>query len=128
MPLAPQRLHHHIRHRLPAFAALRTVPVSMAIATPRIAILLDERRAGIKWIAALRTEEMAGMPFGATCNDDFALDRRLARFATRAEHLVEVECAVEAERRHAIGFLGFVEFLVGDVLWNMASVASCDAF
>ena len=128
MPLAAQRLYYHVRNRLPTLAALRTVPVSMAVATPCIAILLNERRAGIKWITALRTEEMAGVPFSATGNDDFALDRRLARFAARAEHLVEVERAVEAERRHAIGFFSFVEFLMGDVLWNMAGVASCDAF
>lgn len=97
MPLAPQRFHHHIRHRLPALATLRTVPVSMAVATPRIAIFLDERRASIEWITTLGTEEMTGVPLSATSDDDFAFNRRLARFAARAEHFVEVERAVEAE-------------------------------
>ena len=97
MPLAPQRLHHHIRHRLPALAALRTVPVSMAIATPRIAIFLHERRASIERITTLRAEKVPSVPLSATSNDDFAFDWRLARFAARAEHFVEVERAVEAQ-------------------------------
>jgi hypothetical protein len=98
----------------------------MAIATPRISILLDERRTGIKWIAALRTEEVASVPFGATSNNDFAFDRSLARLAARAEHFVEVESAVEAHRGLAVGLFGFVEFLVRDVVWDVASVAGCD--
>jgi len=127
MPLAPQRLHHHIRHRLPTLAALGTVPVSVAIATPRIAILLDERRAGIEWIAALRTEKVASVPFGATSNNNFAFDWCLARLAARAEHFVEVERAVEAHRGLAVGYFRFVEFLVCDVVWDVASVAGCNA-
>jgi len=128
MPLAPQRLHHHIRHRLPALAALGTVPIRVAVATPRVAILLDERRAGIERIAALCAEEVPGVPFGAASDDDFAFDRRLARFAARAEHLVEVECAVEAHRRLAVAHFGFVELVVCDVHWDVAGVAGCDAF
>jgi hypothetical protein len=127
MPLAPQRLHHHIRHRLPALAALGAVPISVAIATPRISILLDERRAGIEWVTTLRTEEMAGVPFGATSNNDFAFDRRLARLAARAEHFVEVERAVEAHRGLAISYFRLVQVLVRDVVWDVASVAGCDA-
>jgi hypothetical protein len=127
MPLAPQRLHNHIRHWLPALAALGTVPISVAIATPRIAILLDERRASIERIAALRTEEMAGVPFGSTSNDDFTFDWCLARLAARAEHFVEVERAVEAHRGLAIGDFRFVEFLIRDVVWDVAGVAGCDA-
>ena len=99
----------------------------MAVATPRIAILFNERRACIERIAALRAEEVAGVPFSATGNDDFAFDRRLARFAARAEHFVEVERAVEPERRHAVGFFCLVEFFVGDVLRNVAGVAGSDA-
>ena len=96
MPLAPQRLHHHIRHRLPALPTLCTVPVSVAIATPRIAIFLNERRASIERIATLRAEEVPSVPFGAASNNNFTLNWRLARFAARAEHFVEVERAVEA--------------------------------
>lgn len=93
-----------------------------------MAILLDERRAGIEWIAALRTEEMAGVPFSATSDDDLAFNRCLARFAARAEHLVEVQRAVEAHRGHAVGFFGFVELVVRDVVWDVAGVTGCDAF
>jgi hypothetical protein len=96
MPLAPQRLHHHIRHWLPALATFCTVPIGMAIATPRIAIFLNERCTGIEWVATLRAEEVPSVPLGTTSNDDLAFDRRLARFAARAEHFVEVERAVEA--------------------------------
>lgn len=127
MPLAPQRLYHHIRHRLPTLTALGTVPVGVAIATPRITILLNERRARIEWIAALRTEEVPGVPLGATSNNDFAFDRRLARLAARAEHFVEVERAVEAHRGLAVGYFRFVELLVRDVVWDVASVTGCDA-
>lgn len=128
MPLTPQRLNHNICHRLAALAALRTVPVSMAVATPCIAIFLDERRASIERIATLRAEKVPSVPLSATSNDNLALDRSLARFAARAEHFVEVERAVEAERGHTVGFFRFVECLVGDVLWNVAGVAGCDAF
>jgi len=128
MPLAPQRLHHNIRHRLPALAALGTIPISVAVATPRVAILLDKRRTRIEWIAALRAEEVASVPFGTASDDDFAFDRRLARFAARAEHFVEVERAVEAHRRLAVGHFGSVELVVCDVHWDVAGVAGCDAF
>lgn len=128
MPLAPQRLHHHIRHRLPALATLGTVSVGVTVATPRISILLDERSAGIEWITALRTEEVTGVPLGATSNNDFAFDRRLARLAARAEHFVEVERAVEAHRGLAVGDFSFVQFIVRDVVWDVASVAGCDTF
>ena len=100
----------------------------MAVATPRISILLDERRARIEWIAALRAEKVASVPFSTASNNDFALNRGLARFAARAEYFVEVECAVEAHRGLAVGLFGFVEFLVRDVIWDVASVAGCDAF
>lgn len=100
----------------------------MAIATPRISILLDERRASIERVAALRTEEVSSVPFGATSNNHFALDGCLARFAARAEHFVEVESAVEAHRGHAVGFFGFVELVVCDVVWDVAGVTGGDAF
>jgi hypothetical protein len=96
MPLTPKRLHNHIRHGLPTLAALGTVPISVAVAAPRIAVLLNKRRASIERIAALRTEKVASVPLSAASNNHLTFDRRLARFAARAEHFVEVECAVEA--------------------------------
>ena len=128
MPLAPQRLHHHIRHRLPALAALGTVPISMAIATPRIAILLDERRAGIERVAALCAEKVACVPLGAASHDDLAFDGGLARLAARAEHLVKVQRAVEAQGGLAVCFLRLVELVDGDVFWDDAGLAGCDTF
>lgn len=127
MPLSPQRLDHNIRHRFPALATLGTVAISMAVAAPRVAILLDKRRTSVERIATLRAEEVASVPFRAARNNDLAFDRRLARFAARAEHLVEVEGAVEAHRGLAVGLLGFVQFVVGDVVWDVAGVAGCDA-
>jgi hypothetical protein len=126
MPLAPQRLNHHIRHRLPALATLRTVAISMTIATPRVPILLNKRRASVKRITTLRTEEVASVPFGTTRNDNLAFDRCLARFAAWAEHLVEVEGAVEAHRRLAVCFFGLVELVVCDVVRDVAGQASCN--
>jgi hypothetical protein len=96
MPLAPQSLDHHIRHRLSTLTTLGTVPIGMAVATPRVPLLLDERRTGVKGISTLCAEEVACVPFRTARDNDFPLDRRLARFAARAEHFVEVECAVEA--------------------------------
>jgi hypothetical protein len=96
MPLAPQRLNHHIRHRLAALTALGAVAISMTIAAPCVPILLDERRASIERITTLRAKEVSSMPLSTARNNDLAFDRRLARFAARAEHLVEVEGAVEA--------------------------------
>lgn len=128
MPLAPQRFHHHIRHRLPALATLGAVAVSVAVATPRVPVLLDERRAGVERIAALRAEEVTGVPLCAASDDDFAFDRRFARFAARAEHFVEVEGAVEAQGGLAVALFGFVEFVDREVLGNVAGVAGCDAF
>lgn len=100
----------------------------MAVATPRISVFLNKRRAGIEGIATLRAEEVASVPFRTTSNNDFALDRRLAGFAARAEHFVEVECAVEAHRRLAVGLFGLVEFFIRDVVWDVAGVAGSDAF
>jgi hypothetical protein len=126
MPLAPQRLNHHIRHRLPALTTLRTVAISMAVTAPRVPVFLDERRASIERITTLRAEEVASMPLSTARNNDLAFDRCLARFAARAEHLVEVEGAVEAHRRLAVCFFGLVEFVVGDVVGDVAGQASCD--
>ena len=90
MPLAPQRFHHHIRHWLPALAAFRTVTISVAVATPRISILLDERRASIERIATLRTEEVTNVPLSAARNDDFTFDGCLARLAAWREQFVKI--------------------------------------
>ena len=100
----------------------------MAVATPRISVFLNKRRAGIEGIATLRAEEVASVPFRATSNNDFALDWRLAGFAARAEHFVEVQGAVEAHRRLAVGLFGLVEFFIRDVVWDVAGVAGSDAF
>lgn len=97
MPLAAQSLHHNIGHRLPALAAFGTVSIGMTVAAPRIPVLLNKWRTCVERIATLCAEEVAGMPFSAASNDDLAFDGRLARFAARAEHLVEVEGTVETQ-------------------------------
>jgi hypothetical protein len=78
MPLAPQRLDHHIRYRLPALATLRTVSISVTVATPRVPVFLDKRRASIERITTLGAEEVASVPFSTARNNDLAFDRRLA--------------------------------------------------
>jgi hypothetical protein len=98
----------------------------MAVTAPRVPVFLDERRASIERITTLRAEEVASMPLSTARNNDLAFDRCLARFAARAEHLVEVEGAVEAHRRLAVCFFGLVEFVVGDVVGDVAGQASCD--
>lgn len=103
MPLKPQGLHHRLRHGLPALPTLGTIPIRMTPHTPRVPVLLHERRAAVEGIPALRAEEVADVPFGAAGDDDFALDGRFAALAARAEELVEVEVAVEAERGVAVG-------------------------
>lgn len=113
MPLAPQRLHNNIRHRLPTLPTLGTIPIRMTVAAPRVPILFNKRRARVERIAALRAEEVPSVPFCAARYDDFAFDGRFAGFAARAEHLVEVEGAVEAERGLAVGVLGCVELFCG---------------
>ena len=102
MPLTSKTFDNNIRNWLPALTALGTVPVGMAVATPRIPIFLNERRARVERIATLRAEEVAGMPFCTASNNDLTFDGCLARFAARAEHLVEVEGAVEAQRGFAV--------------------------
>jgi hypothetical protein len=127
MPLAAQRLDNNIRHRLPTLPALGTVAVSVTVAAPRVPILLYKRRTGIEWVATLRAEKVTGVPLCAASHDDFAFDRGLARLAARAEHLVEVQRAVEAQGRLAIRFLRFVDFVHGDVFWEDTVLAGCDA-
>ena len=70
----------------------------VTVDTPRVPILFDKRRAGVKWIATLRTEEVPGMPFRTTSYNHLPLNRRLARLATWREHLVEVEVTEETLR------------------------------
>jgi len=126
MPLAAQRLDDHIRHRLPTLPTLGTVAVRVAVAAPRVPILLYERRARIERVAALRAEEMAGVPLGAACHDDFALDGSLAGLAARTKHLMEIQGAVEAQCRLAIRFLRLVELVNSNVFWHNSGFAGCD--
>ena len=128
MPLAPQRLHHHIRHRLPTLPTLGTVAMRVAVAAPRIPILLHKRRASIERVAALCAEKVACVPLGAASHDDLAFDGGLARLAARAEHLVKVQRAVEAQGGLAVCFLRLVELVDGDVFWDDAGLAGCDTF
>jgi len=129
MPLKTQRLHHNIRYRLPAPLTLGTIPIGMAVDTPRIPILLHKRRRRIKRIATLSAEEVASMPLRATSDDDFALDRCLAGLAARGEVLVEVQMAVEAQAWLAVGGFEGVELVLCQVFWELASVVTkSDAF
>jgi hypothetical protein len=127
MPLAPQRLDNHIRHRLPTLPTLGTVAVRVAVAAPRVPILLHERRARIERIAALRAEEVAGVPLGAASHYNLAFDGCLARLAARAEHLVEVQRAIEAQGRLTVCLFGLVQFVDGDVFRDYSGLAGCDA-
>jgi hypothetical protein len=77
----------------------------MAPNAPRIPILLDERRRGIKGIAALCAEEVADVPLSAARYHDFALDGCLARLAAGREQFVEVEVAEEAHALIAVFLL-----------------------
>lgn len=105
MPLRAQRLDHRIHNRLPALPALGRVPIRMAPNAPRIPIFLNKRRRRIKRVAALRAEKVSDVPLRAACDNNLALDGRLAALAARREQLVEVKVAEEA--------LGFVEAVVG---------------
>jgi len=127
MPLAAQRPDNNVRDRLPALPTLGTVAVRVAVAAPRVPILLHKRCASIKGITALCAEEVAGVPLGAACHDDLAFDGGLARLAARAEHFVEVQGAVEAQGGLAVSFLRFVDFVHGDVFGEHAVLAGCDA-
>lgn len=81
MPLSAQRLDHDLSHGFPAFPTLGAVAVGMTSDTPRVPVLLDKRRVRVEGIAALRAEEMAGVPVRAARNDDLAFDWGLAGFA-----------------------------------------------
>jgi hypothetical protein len=105
VPLAIQRLHHHVRDGLPTPPAFGAVPVRVAIDTPRVPVLLHKRRLRIERVAALRAEEVADVPLGAARDNDLALDGRLARLAARREELVVVQVAVEAHALVAVGRL-----------------------
>jgi hypothetical protein len=124
MPLRSQRLDNRIRHRLLAFLALGTIPVRMTVDTPRIPIFFDKRRAGVKWITTLRTEEVPGMPFCTARYDDFTLDGRLARLATWREHLMKVEMAEET-----LGFIRAIfAFETGHVVRSGVTRKELDVF
>lgn len=135
MPLGPKRLNHRIRNRLAALLALGTVPMRVAVYTPRIPILLDKGRTRIEGVTTLRAEEVAGVPLRTTSDDDLAFDRGFAALAARREHLVEVKVAEEA-----LGFVGAVLVLetrhvvwrgvrgeVGNVFAALAGVDAGDA-
>ncbi|KAL9062251.1 MAG: hypothetical protein Q9157_009089, partial [Trypethelium eluteriae] len=70
----------------------------MAPDTPSIPIALHKRHLRIERVATLRAEEMANMPLRAARDHDLALDGRMAALAARAEHLMEVQVAVEPQR------------------------------
>lgn len=124
MPLSIESLDNHVRHRLPSALALRAEAMRMAVHTPCIPLFLHKRRRRVKWVAALRAEKVASVPFRAARDDDLALNGRLARLAPRREELVEVEVAEETlafvcavfsfEARHVVG--GWVGGQHGDVL------------
>lgn len=95
MPLGTQGLDDRISDRLATALALGRVAVRMAIDTPCVPVLLDERRARIERVAALRAEEMSRVPLGAARYNDLPFDGRLARLAARREALVEIQMAVE---------------------------------
>jgi hypothetical protein len=67
----------------------------MTVYAPSIPILLYKRRRRIKRVTALRAEEMAHVPLGAACHDDFPLYGRLAALASRAKQLMEVQMTKE---------------------------------
>lgn len=98
MPLRAQCLHHRIRNRLAAALTLRTKPIRVAVDTPRVPLLLDKRHIRIKRITALRAEKVAGVPLGATRDDNLALDGGSTTLAAWAKALVEVQVAVEPRR------------------------------
>jgi len=98
VPLCAERLHDRIDDRLPALLALRTEAIRMTPNAPRVPLLLDKRRGGIKRITALRAEEVTNMPLGAARHDHLAFDRGLAALAARGKQLVEVKVAVEPQR------------------------------
>ena len=53
-------------------------------------------RKGVQtYITTLCAEEVADMPFGTTCHYHFSFDGGLAALATGAEHLVEIQVAIE---------------------------------
>jgi hypothetical protein len=108
MPLLAQRLNNRINHGLPTLPTLCTKPMRMTIHTPCIPFLFYKRRARVERITTLRTEKVAGVPLCSTRYNDFALDRRLARFTPGAEHLVEIQVAEEA-----LGFVGAVLLFEG---------------
>lgn len=98
MPLRSKGLHYRIRNRLSALLTFRAVSMRMTIHAPRVSVFLHKWCAGVEWIATLRAKEVPSMPLGSTGYYHFSLDRRLARLATRREHLVKVKVAEEALR------------------------------
>ena len=138
--LAPQRLDRQlIQYLRLALPAPRRRPLRMTPHAIRIIVPLHEWGVAVEWIAALGAEEVAYVPLRASGHDDFAFDRRLAGAAPRAEELVEVQVAVEAEWvvgsvRGKVG--GFeareprgVEFWVeGDAFERSGAMVACEAF
>jgi len=101
----------------------------MAPHTPRIPILLDERRLRIKRIAALRTEEMAHMPTTTTSEHDFSLNGCLAASTARREEFVVVQMTIEAEGGVTVVEGGFAGFFFRDVgvAGRSAGFDACEA-
>lgn len=96
MPFRSKGFDNNVRDGLLAFPTFRAVPIGMTAHTPSVPVLLNEGHARVEWIAALRTKEVARVPFGPASYNHLPLDRSLARLASGTEQLVEVKVAVES--------------------------------
>lgn len=105
MPLRTQCLDYRIRDWLPALLALGAVSVCVAINTPSVPVLFYKRGGAIKWVTALRAEEMANVPLSTASHYNLTLYRCFARFTARREELMEVQVAIEPHGFVAVFFL-----------------------
>jgi hypothetical protein len=110
----------------------------MAPHTIRVPIPFHERRIRIKWITTFTAEKMSDMPLRARSHNDFAFNRRLATFATRAEEFVKVKMAEESNVDVGFGWytLGLEPLLAfvrgfgveGDTLESGGALVAGEAF
>ena len=136
MPLRPQSLDNRIRYRFATLTTFCAEAIRVAPHTPSVPFLLYERSRRVEWVTALRAEEMANVPLGATGYHDLALNGRLAALAPGREELVEVEMAVEAQAfvETVFGFETVHVFKCGvggeelDVFAALAGVNASNAF
>ena len=96
MPITSKSFDNDIRDRLLTFPTFRAVPVGMTAYTPCVPILLNKGHARVEWIAALRTEEVARMPFSSASYNHLPFNGSLARLASGTEQLMEVKVAVKS--------------------------------